>query len=120
VRFLVDADLPHSTKDLMQRYGHEATDVRDIGLGTAEDCDIAAYAQAQRACLITGDFGFADIRNYPPEAYAGIVVLELPRNATASFILHLIEDFLQQSEVLSKLAGRLAVVEPGRVRLRPS
>ena len=104
----------------MQRYSHEATDVREIGLGTAKDFEIAAYAQAQRVCLITGDFDFADIRNYPPEAYAGLVVLELPRNATASFILHLIEDFLQQSEVLAKLEGRLAIVEPGRVRLRPS
>jgi predicted nuclease of predicted toxin-antitoxin system len=120
VRFLIDADLPRSTRDLMQRYGHEAIDVREIGLGAAKDFEIAAYAQAQRVCLITGDFDFADIRNYPPEAYAGIVILELPRNATATFILRLIEDFLQQGEVLSKLEGRLAIVEPGRVRLRPS
>ena len=120
MRFLVDADLPRSSKDLVQRYGHKAIDVREIGLATAKDFEIAAYAQAQRVCLITGDFDFADIRNYPPEAYNGIVVLELPRNATASFILHLIESFLQQSEVLSKLQGRLVIVEPGRVRLRPS
>jgi predicted nuclease of predicted toxin-antitoxin system len=120
VLFLVDADLPRSTKDLLQRYGHEATDVREIGLGTAKDFEIAAHAQGQRVCLLTGDFDFADVRNYPPEDYAGIVVLELPRNATASFILRLIEDFLQQNEVLAKLQGRLAIVEPGRVRLRPS
>ena len=120
MRFLVDADLPRSSKDLVQRYGHEAIDIREIGLGTAKDFEIAADAQAQGVCLITGDFDFADIRNYPPEAYHGIVVLELPRNATASFILHLIEGFLRQSEVLSKSQGRLVIVEPGRVRLRPS
>jgi len=119
VRFLVDADLPRSTKDLVQRYGHEAADVREIGLGSAKDPEVATYAQVQRACLITGDFGFADIRNYAPESYAGIVVLDLPRNATASFILRLIEDFLQQTDVLSRLEGRLAIVEPGRIRLRP-
>jgi len=119
VHFLIDADLPRSTKDVVQRYGHQATDVRDIGLANADDPEIAAYAQVQKASLITGDFGFADIRNYPPEAYAGIVVLELPRNATASFILNLIEAFLQQTDVLSRLAGRLAIVEAGRVRLRP-
>jgi predicted nuclease of predicted toxin-antitoxin system len=119
VHFLIDADLPRSTKDLLQRYGHEATDVRDIGLGSARDPQIAAHTQRQRTCLSTGDFGFADIRNYPPAAYGGIVVLELPRNATASFILRLIEAFLQQPDVLAKLEGRLAIVEPGRVRLRP-
>lgn len=119
MRFLIDADLPRSATDLIRRYGHEATDVRDIGLGSADDPDIAAYAQTQQVSLITGDFGFADIRNYPPEAYAGIVVLELPRNATTSFILSLIEAFLQQTGLLSRLAGRLAIVEAGRVRLRP-
>ena len=30
-------------------------------------------AQAHKLCLLTGDF--ADIRNYPPHSYAGIVVL---------------------------------------------
>jgi len=119
VHFLIDADLPRSTKDLIQRYGHKATDVRDIGLRDAKDPAIAAHAQTQQACLITGDFGFADIRNYAPSSHKGIVVLELPRNATAAFILRLIEAFLQQPEVLTKLEGRLAIVEPGRIRLRP-
>jgi predicted nuclease of predicted toxin-antitoxin system len=120
VRFLIDADLPRSIKALLQQYGHEAIDVRDIGLRDAKDPTIAAYAQAHPACLITGDFGFADIRNYDPTAYKGIVVLELPRNATAAFILRLFETILQQPEALAKIEGRLAIVEPGRFRLRPS
>jgi predicted nuclease of predicted toxin-antitoxin system len=48
VHFLIDADLPRSLKPLIERYGHEATDVRDIGLGSANDPPIAAYAQAHR------------------------------------------------------------------------
>ncbi len=119
MHFLIDADLPRSVKPLIERYGHDATDVRDIGLASAQDPQIALYAQSRRVCLITGDFGFADIRNYVPAAYAGIVVLELPRNATAAFIVRLVESLLQQPEVLAKLEGRLAIVEPGRVRLRP-
>lgn len=120
MRFVIDADLPRSTADLLRRHGHDAIDVRDAGLGAAGDSELAAFARAQKACLITGDFGFADVRNYPPEVYPGIVVLELPRGATASFILSLIEAFLQQPDLLSRLQGRLAVVQPGRVRLRPS
>src|SRR5690242_5988312 len=119
MHFLLDADLPRSLKPLIERYGHAATDVRDIGLGSAKDPPIAAYAQAHRLCLMTGDFGFADIRNYVPAAYAGLVVLELPRNATASFIMHLVESLLQQPEVVTKIQGRLVIVAPGRVRLRP-
>jgi predicted nuclease of predicted toxin-antitoxin system len=119
VHFLIDADLPRSLKPLIERYGYEATDVRDIGLGSAKDPPIAAYAQTHRVCLLTGDFGFADIRNYVPTDYAGIVVLELPRNATASFIARLMESLLVQPDVVAKVEGRLAIVAPGRVRLRP-
>ncbi len=120
MRFLVDADLPRGTAPLIQRHGHDAVDVRDIGLGSADDTVIAAHAKAKGFCLMTGDFGFADIRNYPPADYAGIVVLELPRDATARTILSLIEGLLQQPTVLSRLPGRLAIVEFGRIRLRPA
>lgn len=77
MRFLVDADLPRSVIDLLQRSGHEAVDVRDIGLRAAKDSLIAAYAKSKALCLVTGDFDFADIRNYPPREYEGLVVLNL-------------------------------------------
>lgn len=120
MRFLVDADLPRGTAPLIVAFGHEAIDVRDIGLGSADDPDIAAHAKAEGLCLITGDFGFADIRNYPPADYFGIVVLELPRDATAKTILALVEGFLQQPAVLNRLPSRLAIVAAGRIRLRPA
>ena len=91
MRFLIDADLPRATGEALRRAGHDAFDVRDIGLGDAKDHEIAVYAQAHKLCLLTGDFDFADIRNYPPHSYAGIVVLTIPRNATVTFILHLVE-----------------------------
>jgi len=120
VRFLIDADLPRSLKALLEKCGHEAIDARDVGLRHAKDPVIARYVLDHQACLITGDFGFADVRNYPPEEYRGLVVLELPRNASSKFIVGLIEDFLKQTHIIDRLAGRLAVVEAGRIRLRPA
>lgn len=120
MRFLIDADLPRSTKGLLQRYSHDAVDVRDIGLGSAADVDIARYAQAQSLCVLTGDFDFADIRTYPPAAFHGLVVLNVPPYTTASFILSLLEEFLKQTQVVDHLAGKLAIVESGRVRIRPA
>ena len=32
MQFLIDEDLPRSTGNLLRLYGHEAIDVRDIGL----------------------------------------------------------------------------------------
>ena len=120
MRFLIDADLPRSVKPLLEKHGHEAIDARYVGLGTAKDPAIARYAQDHCACLLTGDFGFADIRNYPPAAYNGIAVLELPRDASAAFILGLVEPFARQPEILARLCGRLAIIEAGRSRLRPA
>jgi predicted nuclease of predicted toxin-antitoxin system len=119
VLFVVDADLPRSVGDAIRRRGYEAIDVRDVGLGAAPDSEIAEFARARIACIITGDFGFADVRSYPPAAYPGLVVLQLPRNATAAGILRLADALLDQPDLLAKLPGRLAIVEPGRIRLRP-
>lgn len=118
MQFLIDEDLPRSTGNLLRRYGHEAIDVRDIGLRGAKDSQIASYAQSRGLCLVTGDFDFSDIRNYPPAQYAGLVVLSIPRDAAALFILNLLEGFLKQSKLVSELPGKLAIVEPGRIRIR--
>jgi predicted nuclease of predicted toxin-antitoxin system len=119
VRFLIDADLPRSATARVEQYGHQAVNVRDIGLGRARDPDIAAYARQQRMTLLAGDFDYADVRIYPPEEYAGIVILELGRQNASAFVLRLLDELLQQADVVAKLEGRLAIVRPGRIRLRP-
>jgi predicted nuclease of predicted toxin-antitoxin system len=118
MRFLVDEDLPRSTCALLREYGHTAFDVRDIGYRGAQDSEIAAYAQRERLCIVTGDLGFSDVRNYPPGEYAGLIVLKLPRTATASTILSLLESFLRQEDLADTAPGKLAIVEAGRVRFR--
>ncbi len=120
LHFLVDADLPRRTAALCRRFGHAADDVRDLGMGTATDDQIATHAKQQSLCLMTGDFGFADVRNYPPEQYAGIVVLAISPHMTAPTILGIVEELMKRNDILARVPGRLAVVEPSRVRLRPA
>jgi len=119
MRFLLDANMPRSAAGAVQRLGHEAVDVRDIGLGGAEDQQVAVYAKQHDLTLITRDFDFSDIRNYPPGEYAGIIVLELPDDAVAATVVKVMESFLSQPQLLSHLTGRLAIVESWRVRFRP-
>jgi predicted nuclease of predicted toxin-antitoxin system len=95
-------------------------DVRDIGLGAAEDKVIAAYARQHGLSIVTRDFDFSDTRNYPPGQFAGIVVLELPEDATAAMVVKVAESFISQPRLLSQLSGRLAIVELWRVRFRPA
>lgn len=111
MRFLIDEDMPHSTANLLQQYGHEAVDIRAIGLRGAKDCQIAAYAKTQGLCLLTGNSNFADIRKYPPRDYAGILVLSIPRDASATRIVTSVEVFLQLHDIVALLSGKLVVFE---------
>jgi|SRR5688572_12959249 len=85
-----------------------------------DDATVATLARNHNLVLVTRDFDFADIRNYPPEAYAGIVVLELPEDAIASRVNEVLKSFVSNEELLGTLKGRLAIVESWRVRFRPA
>lgn len=104
--------------DVVRRHGHEPVNVRAVGLGRATDPEIARFAKSQSLCIITGDYDFADIRSFPPEEYAGLVVLYLPSTATARYIEQLLDYFFSQEEALAQLPGKLVIVEPGRLRIR--
>jgi predicted nuclease of predicted toxin-antitoxin system len=119
-RLLIDASLPRAAGRVAAKAGWEVVDVRDIGLGSATDERIAAWAQQEKLVLLTRDFDFADIRNYPPEKYLGLVVIAAPVDATAQHVAAMVERFLRQEKLAESLGGRLAIVEPDRVRMRPS
>lgn len=120
MHFLIDASVPRSAGAVLRQLGHEATDVRDAGMRDAPDDIIAAYARDNHFVLVTRDFDFADIRNYPPSRYQGIVVLKLQEDATAKQVAALLASFAGREDWLEYLTGRLAIVEAWRVRFRPS
>jgi len=100
-----------------------------MGLRHADDRVIASHAQRERQCLVTGDFACAAIRHDPPlptvaeahrlpQHYAGLVVLMIPPTATAISITQWLDSFVGQQTLITQLSGKLAMVEPGRVRRR--
>ena len=117
MRFLIDACLPRDFMPVLESCGHVAIDVRDIGMGGARDADIADHARANRCCLLTEDWGFADIRVYPPAQYHGIVVFELSDNSIDQKLAAL-RNLLGRGDIVEALPGRLAIVTPTRIRLR--
>lgn len=118
IRFLVDASLPRGVVDVIRTFGHEAIDVRDIGLGDAPDSVIAGHARSDALCLLTRDVDFTDIRVYPPSHYHGIVLVSAQVPANRDAVLRLLSAFLRAIPQLGEVAGALIVVEPGRIRLR--
>jgi len=120
MRFLVDANMPRSTLALLASLGHCGEHARDIGLGHAPDAEIAAHARSVGASIITRDVDFANIRNYPPHQFDGIVFLRMPDDAVAQTIVNLLERFLKQTELATRLPGHLVILESSRVRFRPA
>jgi predicted nuclease of predicted toxin-antitoxin system len=120
MRFILDANVPRRAAIAIRDLGHECLDVRDLLARGAVDAQVAAYAKTHSLSLVSRDFDFADVRNYPPEQYAGIVVLDLPEDVHADFIVVLLVAFVKNQPILDRLPGRLAVVAPGRIRLRPA
>src|SRR5207302_10871963 len=97
--FLVDANLPRAIRDLIRRHGHQAMDVRDIGLATASDQDIADHARQHQLSIISGDQDFANVLLFPPADYHGLPVIRPPKGATVAMLLSLVEQFLNDSKV---------------------
>ncbi|HRI14149.1 MAG TPA: hypothetical protein PLX89_14230 [Verrucomicrobiota bacterium] len=56
--------------------------------------------------------------NYPPHQYPGLIVLELPDDATARQVNQTVTTFLARSDWVAQLPGRLAIVGSWRVRFR--
>ena len=95
----------------------DVTDVRDIGLGDAPDQIIADYAQSNGMAIVTRDGDFGDIRNYPPQEYSGILVVDVPDHFTAAQVAAILAAFLDASPTLD-VNHKLIVLEPSRVRVR--
>ncbi|MBS0557479.1 MAG: DUF5615 family PIN-like protein [Proteobacteria bacterium] len=119
MNFLLDANMPRAALSALAAHGHGAQLARDIGLGTAPDEQIAQFARAHAAVLVTRDLDFADVRRYPPGRHFGLLVLRLPDTATATQIAGVLDRFLKSPRLVAQLPGRLAVVDPVRVRFRP-
>ena len=100
--------------------GAEAVDVRRIGMTSAKDSEVYSYAIKEQYCLVTADFGFADVRRYPPIEHFGMIVFHLPPVMKLEQILSLIESFIaQMSDKFGDLSGRLVIVDRNKIRIRP-
>lgn len=115
MRFKIDHNLPAELAGLLREAGHEAATAMEQGLAEADDDVLAARCLAESRCLMTLDMGFSNIRAYPPENYAGIVVLRFHRQDKPSVLaMGRATVRLLESEAVS---NRLWIIEPDRIRI---
>ena len=74
------------------------------------DPDVGSAATGAGRILVSLDVGLGDIGAYPPGRHAGIVVLRVPDQSAAT-VTKTVSD-------LASLAGSVAVLPRGRLRIR--
>ena len=116
-KFKVDENLPGQCAVVLRDAGHDVATVWDEDLAGHPDEDIAAAVRSEGRTLVTLDLGFADIRAYRPEDYAGLVVLRLERQDSG----HVLGVLKRLLPVLAEEdpAGHLWIVEESQIRVRP-
>jgi predicted nuclease of predicted toxin-antitoxin system len=119
VKFLLDANMPRAALREVRAHGHSAEHVRDAGLGDATDEQIESHARSSGSVLVTRDLDFADIRRGIPADCPGVLVLRISEDSTAEKIARVLGRFLVSNDLVQHLKGRLAILEPSRVRFRP-
>ncbi len=119
MKFLLDANMPRSALHAFVDAGHEASHVRELGLGDASDGEIDQFALTRSLVLVTRDTDFCDIRAYPPANSPGRLVLRVPDTSVASDIATLVRRFLLDPNMAEQLPGHLAILDTTRVRFRP-
>ena len=116
MKFKIDENLPSEIADDLRAAGHEADTVSDEGLAGSADSVILSRIQCEGRAILTLDKGIADIRVYPPNQFAGIILLR-PGTDGRRALLALLRQHLP-TLLQFNLAGRLFVVTDKGIRVR--
>ena len=117
MQFKVDENLHSDVADLLRQHGHDALSVYDQGMRGYSDGDISKVCQREARALVTLDLDFADIRVFPPEDYAGIIVLRVVDQSRPAVlrVMAKVVDALTRDP----LTSHLWIVDETQIRIRP-
>ena len=121
MKFKLDENLGNRGAELLRSAGHQVATVYEQHLNGASDPTVASVCAEEGRCLITMDKDFTSPLLFPPQNYAGIVVLRLSHNPDGTEIFDALHTFLLALNGHENLIGKLWIVRRNRVReYRPS
>ena len=116
MKFKIDENLSAEIVEDLRVAGHEANTLSDQSLTGHSDAVILAKVQSEGRVLFTMDKGIGDIRAFPPDQYAGIVLFRprvTGRRSTLALIRRHLDALLQ-----TDLKGHLYIVSESGIRIR--
>lgn len=116
MQFKLDENLPPAAAELLRSLGHDVETVFDQGLQSCTDPEVLAACQGEGKVLLSLDLDFSNILVYPPERYAGLIVLRLHKPG-ARAVLSLLQRIVPHLETVP-VAGRLWIADEHRIRVR--
>lgn len=116
MKFKTDEKLPVEICELLNNGGHDSLTVLNQKMGGATDDRLIAVCQTEKRSLVTLDFDFSDIRNYPPSAHNGIIILK-SADQSKKAIITLLKNILTLLNTES-VVGKLWIVEENKIRIR--
>ncbi len=116
MKFKIDENLPVEVADALRLAGYDASTVFDQNMAGTADRNIASVVQREQRALLTLDLDFADIRNYPPQQFSGLIVIRAKRQDKTS-VLAIVERVIKALE-RETLNRKLWIVDEQRIRIR--
>jgi predicted nuclease of predicted toxin-antitoxin system len=117
--FLSDQCVPAEIASILEHHGHKVTPLRNILPIRSPDSAVIAKAQALGLVLLSLNGDFADIFDYPPASYGGIIAIQLRNHPEAiPPLISRLTAFLAANPNREFYQGKLLIVEPHRIRIR--
>jgi len=118
LKFFVDHCVSNSIIRALNNAGHETLRLKDHIPQDAPDSMVILKAKELDAILVSLNGDFADIVNYPPGDYKGIITLKL-RNHPEIIpqLMKRLNDFLLTHNDMNYYLGKLLLVEVHRIRI---
>ncbi|MGH3085958.1 MAG: DUF5615 family PIN-like protein [Rubrobacteraceae bacterium] len=111
----LDENLGNRSIELFGLAGHDVVTVEEQNLASAPDRALIGVCREESRSLVTLDLDFSNVLVFPPSDFAGIAVLRVPHPVTLDALHEHVRTLLRVMET-RELAGKLWIVETGRIR----
>ena len=119
LRFFADQCVPTVVVETLRDAGYEIWYLRDHLPIESPDLVVISKAQELGAILISLNGDFANIFNYPPDNYQGIIALQVRNHPEVlPQIVSRLKDYLSDNPNMEHYKGKLLLVAVHRIRIR--